>query len=54
MKLLRLRYSFEMVSAYLAQMMGDTQSMNTHLDRADKLKNDIVLCELNQRIGLFD
>ena len=54
MKLLRLRYSYEMVSAYLAQMMGDTQSMNSHLDAAQALKGKIVLCELNLRVGLFD
>jgi hypothetical protein len=54
MRLLRLRYSFEMVQAYLAQMMGDNQSMNHHLDQADKIKNDIVLCQLNIERGLFD
>jgi uncharacterized protein HemY len=54
MKLLRLRYSFEMLQAYLAQMMGDDESMNAYLKEADKLRHDIVLLELNQRIGLFD
>lgn len=54
MRLLRLCYSFEMVGAYLAQMMGDEQSMNAHLDHAEKLKADIRLLELNIRMGLFD
>ncbi len=54
MRLLRLRYSFNMVQAYLAHMMGDNQSMNHHLDQADKIKCDIVLESLNARIGLFD
>jgi|688.fasta_scaffold782735_2 hypothetical protein len=54
MRLLRLRYSFNMVEAYLAQMMGDNQSMNHHLDQADKIKGDIVLEILNARLGLFD
>ena len=54
MKLLRLRYSFEMVQAYLAHMMSDDESMEAHLKEADKLRHDIVLLELNQRIGLFD
>ena len=54
MRLLRLRYAFEMLHAYLAQMMGDEQSMEHHLDQADKIKADIRLLELNIRMGLFD
>ena len=54
MKLLRLRYGFEMVQAYLAQMMGDEQSMKHHLDQAKKLKDKIPLVELNIQRGLFD
>jgi hypothetical protein len=51
---LRLRYSFEMVEAYLAQMMGDEASMNAHLDRAEKILLDIDLEQLNKQRGLFD
>ncbi len=51
---LRIRYSFEMIEAYLAQMMGDEVSMNAHLDRAEKVKLDIELEELNKTRSLFD
>ncbi len=32
----RLRYGYEMASAYLASMFGDEDYMNTHLREADK------------------
>ena len=32
----RLRYGFEMAQAYMAELYGDAQCMNTHLAEADK------------------
>ena len=52
--LMRLRYGFEMVNAYLAQMMGDSVSMNLALDRAYKIARDIDLAKLNRARRLFD
>ena len=34
--LTRLRYGYEMAQAYMAEMYGDAQCMNTHLAEADK------------------
>lgn len=39
--LLKLQYGFEMTLAYLAGEMGDEQTMDAHVDEADKVWLDL-------------
>ena len=52
--LLRWRYSVEMVGAYLADRMGEDDVADAHLSRAQKLREEIPVVELNERMDLFE
>lgn len=51
---LRLRYGFEMVNAYLAQMAGEKDLMDSHIAQAEKIGEEYALEVLNTERGLFD
>ncbi len=51
---LRWLYSVELMFAYLASWSRDSHLVDGHLSKAEEIKGEIALFDLNQRMDLFE
>jgi hypothetical protein len=47
-------YSVEMMFSYLASWSRDSHLVDGHLSKAEEIKGEIALYDLNQRMDLFE